>query len=398
MTEISVIPVSSSIREPEKLWARADRFLDELNTIEGFVFRPAPGDGEEEGLGILLVLSGESEIPAVEYGKNRPGPFILLAHPQDDSFPAALEALAYLRGIGKKAVVVQAFGDWKKDLRQLLTVYTAGNEVRQSRIGRIGEEKFPRYPLPTPVEELVKKTWGPEIVEIPFSALAGRFGKLRDDPRLAGLVKEMAASSRGMVEPGADELKKAAVLYLALRELVDEYEVDAVAVNGFNLLPVLKSTACFALAKLNAEGVMAACGGDIITATAMLIAKEVTGRPAFMSTPCMVDVEKALVTLACCPVPRTTGSVYKLRSPFGPPDEYTLFRIGGKDLQEIYTALTACQRNGENGNYCHTQVTLKFHDPKKAEELLSRPLGNQHLVIRGRHEEKLRQYHDLFLA
>jgi len=412
MTEIPVIPVLSASKQPEKMWARADRFIDELNTIEGFEFRVSQGNGEDEEAGVLLVLNGGTGIPAVECGKNKPGPVILLAHPLDNSLSAALEILAYLRGIGKKAVVVQAVGDWKKDLRQLLIICAAGNEVRQSRIGRIGQEQFTGYPFPTPVEELIKKTWGPEIVDIPSSAVTERYKELQDDSRSAELVKEMAVGNRGVAEPGADgadDLKGAAIIYLALRELVDEYEVDAVAINCFDLLPVLKNTAHYALAKLNNDGVMTACEGDIITATGMLIAKEVTGQPSFMANPCMVDVEKGLITLAHCAVARTMCSSHKPCSRFEPgigaacqghmpPDDYTLFRIGGKDLQEIYTALTTYQSNSEGGNPCRTQVTLKFYDPKKAEELLRRPLGNHHLVIKGGHEEKLLKYHDLFLT
>ena len=51
MTEIPVIPVLSASKQPEKMWARADRFIDELNTIEGFEFRVSQGNGEDEEAG-----------------------------------------------------------------------------------------------------------------------------------------------------------------------------------------------------------------------------------------------------------------------------------------------------------------------------------------------------------
>src|SRR5690606_13817622 len=316
MTEISVIPVSSSIRPPEKMQERTEKFLQELNTIEGFEFGVLQENQESAEAEILLILSGGAEIPAVEYAKNRPGPFILLAHPLDNSFAAALEILAYLQGTGKKAVLVQAFGDWKKELQRLLEICVAGNDIINSRIGRVGEEKYTRYPFQAPVTELIKKNWGPEIVDISFSEVTARVQQLQGEPRAAQLAEEMIAASKEVVEPGADTIKGAAVIYLALREIIDEYMVDAIAVKCFDLLPILKNTACYALAKLNEEGLVAACEGDIITATGMLIANRVTGEPSFMANPSVVDLEKSSITLAHCTIPRTMVSSYKLRSHF----------------------------------------------------------------------------------
>ena len=126
-----------------------------------------------------------------------------------------------------------------------------------------------------------------------------------------------------------------------------------------------------------------------------------------MANPTMLDIEKGLITLAHCTIPRTMCTSYKLRSHFESgigvayqgnmyEDQYTLFRIGGKNLQEMYTALTSYQNNGDSENLCRTQVALKFNDINKAEQLLNRPLGNHHLVIRGDHEEKLLKYYSLF--
>ena len=243
MTEISVIPVSSSIRPPEKMQERTEKFLQELNTIEGFEFGVLQENQESAEAEILLILRGGAEIPAVEYAKNRPGPFILLAHPLDSSFAAALEILAYLQGTGKKAGLVQAF-----DLQRFLASGVACKDIRNSRIGRVGEEKYTRYPFQAPVTELIKKNWGPEIVDISFSEGTARVQQLQGVPRAAQLAEEMIAASKEVVEPGADTIKGAAVIYLALRELIDEYMVDAIAVKCFDLLPILKNTACYALA------------------------------------------------------------------------------------------------------------------------------------------------------
>ncbi|MGB4638278.1 MAG: hypothetical protein WBI81_11195 [Limnochordia bacterium] len=55
-------------------------------------------------------------------------------------------------------------------------------------------------------------------------------------------------------------------MYLALKEIAGAHGLDALALKCFDLLPVLQNTACFALAKLSKDGIVAACEGDIIHA------------------------------------------------------------------------------------------------------------------------------------
>jgi len=105
------------------------------------------------------------------------------------------------------------------------------------------------------------------------------------------VVREILEHSSGSVEPNEEDLHGAAAIYLALQEIVEEHGLDAVALKCFDLLPILKNTACFALAKLNEDGVVAACEGDIISALGMLLLRELTGQPSFLANPSTIDVE-----------------------------------------------------------------------------------------------------------
>jgi L-fucose isomerase-like protein len=408
MYKISVVPVSSVLRLEKKMQERVNQILAKLNKLDKFTFEVSRISETIDKPEVLLILSGGTEAQAVNYLEEKEGPVILLAHPQDNSFAAALEILAYLQGMGRKALIVQLTGDWQEKLQELLTVYVSGFNLTEKRIGRMGQEGKTRYPFTGSPEKLIKQNWGPEIVDIPFNEIEKRVSSFQETAEAVKLAEEMIANSTETIEPDWKDITEAAAIYLALKEIITEYKIDAITVKCFDLLPVLKNTACYALAILNEDGVVAACEGDIITATGMVIARELTGKPSFMANPCQIDIEKRLITLAHCTIPRTMCAQYTLRSHFESgigvafqgkmyQDKYTLFRIGGANLKEMYTATTVYRANGCDENLCRTQLTLEFIDLDDVKNLLEKPLGNHHLVIRGEYKTRLMKYHQLFV-
>jgi L-fucose isomerase-like protein len=272
----------------------------------------------------------------------------------------------------------------------------------------LGYEDETRYPFPGDPVDLIQSNWGPLVVDIPFADLITRYEKYLEHQRAAEVVREILEHSSGSVEPNEEDLHGAAAIYLALQEIVAEHGLDAVALKCFDLLPILKNTACFALAKLNEDGVVAACEGDIISALGMLLLRELTGQPSFLANPSTIDVEAGQISLAHCTVPRSMCSEHVVRSHFESNlgvafqgtlhnDVYTLFRIGGPTLQDLYAAKTMYVGSGQDDKLCRTQVTLQFAQSEQALQLLRRPLGNHHLVVRGEHLGKLNSFAELIL-
>ena len=408
MNKISLVPIYSTNILGKKIDKEINNFLDELNTLEGFSFELVNINEKTERLTVLLILGGGTEAKTLEYLRDKEDPVILLTYPYNNSLPATFEITAYLQGTGRKAFFVQTIGEWKTELQEILKIYTAGKNLKNKKIGRMGQEGKSRYPFEKSPVELIKGNWGPEVIDISFDELTTKLEKCKDDPRVSELVDEMVNGSIKSVEPDSNDIRVAVEVYLALKDVVNEYRLDAIALKCFDLLPIIKNTGCYALAKLNEEGIVASCEGDILTATGMLIIRELTGEPSFMANPSLVDVEKGLLTIAHCTIPRTMCSGYIIRSHFETgigvafqgtmyDDKYTLFRIGGKNLQEMYVAVTDYQGNGEDEKLCRTQLSLKFEDPRKVEELLSRPLGNHHLIVRGNHQDRLLRYYNMFV-
>ena len=78
--------------------------------------------------------------------------------------------------------------------------------------------------------------------------------------------------------------------------------------------------------------------------------------------------------------------------PAGPDQWYTLFRWGGAALDRAFVAeATAVARAPEqhDEHLCRTQVTLAL-DTRAY--LLAQPIGNHHVLVAGRHADKLRDF------
>lgn len=409
MQQVSLVPISAALRLEDAVDEVLGRVLGELNELEGFSFQIRTVEEKVEGPFVVLIMSGGSERKTVDFVADKPDPIVLLAHPSNNSLPAALEIATYLQGMGRQICLVQTLGNWIEEVRDLLTAILARNRLQGLRIGRIGYEDETRYPFTGDPVELIRKNWGPEVVDIPFVEVIERYQQYSGHPQATEPAQGIVQASTGVKEPSADDLRGAAAVYLALKEIAGDYELAAVALKCFDLLPALQNTACFALAKLNEDGIVAACEGDIISALGMLLLRELTGEPSFLANPSMVDVEAGQITLAHCTIPRTMCSEHAVRSHFEsglgvafqgtlPDGVYTLFRIGGATLQDLYVAKALYVSSGQDERLCRTQVTLQFAERGKALSLLRRPLGNHHLLVRGDHADKLRIYAQLFLS
>ena len=171
-------------------------------------------------------------------------------------------------------------------------------------------------------------------------------------------------------------------IYRALKEIVTEYGLSALTIKCFDLLKY-DTTACLAVAKLNDEGVVAGCEGDIGAVLTMMIVSGITGKPCWMANVCRIG---KTITLAHCTVPLTMTESYELtthaESGKGTAiigrlrkDIVTLARYGRR---KMLLALGKVIRNLREDGLCRTQVEVEpFCD---IDELIENSLGN-HLVL-----------------
>ena len=192
------------------------------------------------------------------------------------------------------------------------------------------------------------------------------------------------------------ELQKSEAFYVALKQVIKKYQLTAFTIRCFDLLIEYQSTGCFALSRLNDEGIIAGCEGDIVSLIGMIIAARKTGQKVWMANPSQIDIEKAELVLAHCTVPTFLVKEVTLNTHFESDQgiglngqfteaEVTIFRLGGKRLTKKFISIGNIIPNEYDPNLCRTQIRVKMNDADILKELLAYPLGNHLLVLQGSH-------------
>jgi L-fucose isomerase-like protein len=357
-----------------------------------------------------FVATGGTEEKILQLREVRKGvapgePVFLLAHPGNNSLPAALEVLARLQQDGDRGRILYLKGpDDTPGLRRVAEAaigLRAFHELHEARIGLVGAPSdwlAASRPDPT----TVRKVWGPEVISIPIDELTAAIGAV---PRKSvhPLREDLISQAAGVQEPGRSEIRDAVRVYLALEGLVEKHELDAVTVRCFDLVGDLKTTGCFALAQLNDEETVAACEGDLVSATAMLWINTLLGQASWMANPARIDTESNTLWLAHCTVPRGMVAEYRLRSHFESglgvgiqgtfsPGPVTLVRIGGRAMDRLWLAEGEILGSGAEEQFCRTQVEVRLARDGSVGDLLTAPLGNHLVLMPGHHAGRLREW------
>ena len=210
----------------------------------------------------------------------------------------------------------------------------------------------------------------------------------QSDPKI---IEDLRQRAGKIAEPDQQDLEKNVKVYLVLQNLIEHYKLDALTIRCFDLVKALQTTGCFALSKLNDEGIIAGCEGDITAVLAMLWSYRKSGKIPWMANPSGIDLKENSLALAHCTVPRTLVDSYDLRSHFEsglgvgiqgffPTGiKVNLLRIGGEELDKIWQAAGELIATGCDEKLCRTQIKVKLLN-KNVSELLQNPLGN-HLVL-----------------
>jgi L-fucose isomerase-like protein len=402
---LAILPLASPITPADQVAAVVGRIAARLDR-RGVAHRlvaaaDAPADA-------LLIVSGGTEHLAIAASEGIVGPVILLAHPERNSLPAALEVLARLRQLGRRGRIV-LFGDdagGDEALARLDRRLEVRRRLRSARLGRIGAPSD-WLVASTPARELVTATWGPEVIDVPLAEVTEALcdASLREEATAIRCAVRAGADSVG--EPSPADLDAAAGIAAALRSVVRRHRLDACAVRCFDLVIDNRTTGCVGLSWLLDEGVVAGCEGDVPATLTMLLLQLFTGEPAFMANPQDLDPGAGTLDLAHCTIARRLLSRYALRSHFESslgvgiagtldPGPATLARIGGADLRALFAVDAEIVGNGDHPQRCRTQVTLRLESP--VSELLTHPLGNHLVLARGHWAHELRAYHELFVA
>ena len=243
-----------------------------------------------------------------------------------------------------------------------------------------------------PSGKILNKISGFEFINIPIDELYKIYDYVL--PKVDGsLLKSFKISNKNI---NNIELQKSEAFYLALKELINNYSLTAFTIRCFDLLLEYKTTGCFALSKLNDEGIIAGCEGDIVSLIGMIIVNRKTNQQVWMANPSQIDVENAQLILAHCTVPCTMTDDVHLDTHFESNQgvglsgkmkniDVTIFRLGGKELEKKFVCTGKIIDHEQNANLCRTQIRIAVDSKNKLLELLKNPLGNHLQVLYGKH-------------
>lgn len=245
-------------------------------------------------------------------------------------------------------------------------------------------------------KESVAQKFGFELVDIPIDEV----------------------TSLGKVDGG---IEGAEVIYQRLKQLVAKYDLAGLTLRCFDLLTTVYNTGCWALAKLNSEGIPAACEGDVPTLLTMMIAKELTGCPGFQANPARFSLSAEggpsaqrsysdsdpsaqrsyTMLFAHCTLPLSMCDRYSLTTHFEsgigvaihgelPLGDYTLLKVNG-DGTRVFAEDVQLIRNQYEPNLCRTQVWLQVSEAA-IRYFMTHPIANHHVILPGHWADKVKNH------
>lgn len=404
-----VVPPFAGAGQEERVVAAYIALLESL----GGARREPTQYGDPSPLCFLIATGGTEGVVLDLHGKRQaevPGePVLLLAHPGNNSLPAALEVLARLHQDGAQGRIVYLRSPDDEasvaELAEALHDRAVRRELHEARVGLVGNPSD-WLVASSPTSEVVSEVWGPSVVEIAIEELreAMRSAKSAD---VRSASASLAGSCSGTREPSADDVESAARVDVALRSVVAAHGLDAVTVRCFDLVLADATSGCYALSDSIDAGVIAGCEGDLASTIGMLWAHKLLGEVPWMANPADIDEEENSLLLAHCTVPRTMVEEYTLRSHFEsglgvgiqgrmPLGPVTLLRIGGSMMNALWLAEGAIAANGDAENLCRTQVRVVLSEGDVG-DLLRSPLGNHIVLVYGHHAARLASWWETML-
>ena len=403
MEGIDVLVFSSSLHDEKVLAPMRERLLAGLQSAASSPISEVK-HASPQRLTALLILTGGVERDVLKVVSRMPAPILLIAHPGNNSLPAALEVLARVQRNGGEGRVL--FGDptdIARDLEQELAIANAWDALQFSRIGLIGEPS--EWLVASDVDAaFLKGRLAIELVTVPMDDLVQRVTAASASRKDVAQWKRQA---RDIKEATPDVLRESIEVYEGLRSLVDEHRLNACTVRCFDLVERLKRTGCYALARLNDEDVPSGCEGDMQALMSLYVAFLLSRKTAFMGNVTAVDPAARTVDLAHCTCAMSLLMEYSIRSHFESglgagiagtmePGPCTLFRLGGERLDQVFVREGEIRKTTPVENGCRTQVRVALGE--SVDDLLARPLGNHHILLRGHHRATIERFFNRFLA
>lgn len=394
MINTAIYTLTSELHDEMAVCSATKEFLDDLNI--DFEFRDNDySDYGSHPLDLIFVRTGGTEgifkrlLPELLSQSDRP--FYLLTSGKSNSLAASMEILSFLRQNNFRGEIIHGNAAYiNKRIELLEKVGVARKHLRGSRLGIIGEPSD--WLISSHAEkDIVKESVGIELLDIPMQELLD----------VIAVTPLREPNEQSPAEDFNKALPGAVQIYDALKVIVERHHLQGFTLRCFDLLTAVRNTGCLALAKLNSEGVIAGCEGDVPAMLSMKIAQSITGVSGFQANPARIDPETGEVLFAHCTIPFNMVERYEFDTHFesgigigirgymkeGP---VTIFKVSGR-LSRYFAEEGELIRNQAEPDLCRTQQVIRLCRPSVASYFLTDPIGNHHIILPDHHKELIEE-------
>ena len=402
---IAIYTLTSPLHNEAAVKTVTQEFLGSLNiaySMKGADYH----DYGSSALSLIYVRTGGTEgvfsqlLPQLQRQSSEP--FYLLTSGKSNSLAASMEILSFLRQKGLKGEILHGSPEYIRHRIALIAkVGEARRQLRGARLGIVGQPSD--WLISSIVDsDRVRERFGIELVPIPMGDLLLEFHALKSVD-VQDEVEKFAAHVAPLNAVDAPAIQKslgnATRLYIALKKIAETNGLQGLTIRCFDLLTAVHNTGCIALARLNSEGYVAGCEGDVPAMLSMMIARSLLGVSGFQANPAHINPQTGEMLFAHCTIPFNMTHRYELDTHFesgigvgvrgyvnaGP---VTIFKASGL-LDRYFAAegiLEACQAGGD---LCRTQEVIRLATPADTSYFLTNPIGNHHIILPGHVKELL---------
>lgn len=391
---IAIYTLTSELHDEQAVDAVTREFLNSLDVA--YEFKGSDyADYGSHSLDLIYVRTGGTEgifkrmLPKLQVKSGLP--FFLLTSGKSNSLAASMEILSFLRQNDFKGEIVHGDPDYiSKRIRLLAKVGEARQSLKGCRLGIIGEPSD--WLISSHADQnAVMRRLGISLIDIPMQQLLNIIAVTP----LRETVEQASAYVIKSALPVANQI------YDALKTTVERHQLQGFTIRCFDLLTAVQNTGCLALAKLNAEGIVAGCEGDVPAMISMKIAQSLLGVSGFQANPASINPETGEMVFAHCTIPFNIVERYEFDTHYesgigvgirgymkeGP---VTIFKVSG-NLSRYFIEEGELIRNQAKPDLCRTQQVIQLSRPSQASYFLTNPIGNHHIILPGHHQNLLEE-------
>lgn len=398
MSRVLLIPVASPLHDPELVKKVLDMYYKRLEKAVDLTL-PLITDYREidshditgDALAIVAPLTGGTE-HLIQLIHEKANYILLLPHASMNSLPSALEAFSKIRDSMKAWIIT----DWQvsKKVNKFVKAWRVVNELKKMKIGLIGEPSpWLVHSSGVKVREVLGNLFeGLTFLDISLTDLYEEYDRLireRDD-RLSSLSRKISYMAKN-VRVSEDAIYSSLVTYLALKHVIEKFNLDAVTVRCFDITKDLNTTSCLAVSLINSKNAIIGCEGDLPALITMIIASKLADAPSVMGN--LVWIKRNILMLAHCTIPLSMVRRFDLDSHYESGKGVGIVgylprgrRITLARLDPVYNVIRYAvgkilSSGSIQSNLCRTQVKMKIYAKlDKCNQFIEEAIGNHYVV------------------